>query len=694
MSIDLDIAEFRRSLIADVNEAKTGGAAAQPDFSDNVFTDICTGWLSEVSFTENPEVCHFERSFGSRTVRANGYGISDDEDIVDIYIACFSGTGDLVSIPPDDIRRAGRHARTFVEKARGDLLESLDPSHPDYGMVKRISEVAPETARYRVIVLTDAKCSLNALDAEEIDGTPLSYEIVDIERLYRLVKAGLPRDEIVVDFTSFDPVGLRCLHAPEISKDYDAYLALIPGEILFQLYDRYGPRLLERNVRSFLQARGKVNRGIRDTLRMRPDRFMAYNNGIVATVDEIEVSHDSATGARHITAVKGLQIVNGGQTTASIHRARRNDRVDLSAVYVPAKISLIDASLIDEMIPAISLYANSQNNIQMADFSANDPYHVQMSRLSSEVWCPGEQGRWFYERTRGEYDVEKSRTARTPAQVTRFNEKIPRQRKFDKPELAKFILSWDQKPDKVSLGGQKCFAWFMQDLSETHGKGWQPDETYYRRAIAKAILYKQAIGITRKEAFPAYRAQVATYLVAYLSHRTGRQVDLDGIWKRQELSAELVGLMRGWAYETRDAIVATSNGRNVTEWCKRVECWKAIRGLDLVLPSTLPPEIGGMLEDDGSGRKGGKSPDPSLTPAELDAMHRCQAVSAKDWIAVSQWGSETGTLQKWQCGIAATLSGYAAGDWAKAPSTKQAKHGVEILRLAEGEGGPFHRTPD
>lgn len=694
MSTDLDIAEFRKSLIADVNEARTGGSAALPDFSENVFTDICTTWLSEVALTENPEVCHFERSFGTKTARSNGYGISDDEDIVDVYIACFDGTGDLGSIPPDEVRRAGRHARTFIEKARGDLLESLDPSHADYGMVERIREVARETDRYRVFVLTDSRCSLNALDAEEVEGTPLDYEIVDVERLYRLVQAGLPRDEIVVDFTSFAEDGLRCLHAPEISEDYDAYLALIPGEILFQLYDRYGPRLLERNVRSFLQARGKVNRGIRDTLRTRPDRFMAYNNGIVATVDDIEVSHDSHTGARHITAVRGLQIVNGGQTTASIHRARRNDRVDLSTVYVPAKISLIDASRIEEMVPAISLYANSQNNIQMADFSANDPYHVEMSRMSSQIWCPGEQGRWFYERTRGEYEVEKSRTARTPAQVKKFNEKTPRQRKFDKVELAKFILSWDQKPDKVSLGGQKSFAWFMQDLAETHSKGWQPDETYYRRAIAKAILYKQAIGITRKEAFPAYRAQVATYLVAYLSHRTGRQVDLDGIWKRQELSADLVELMRGWAYLVRDAIVATANGRNVTEWCKKAECWKAIRGLDLALPSTLPPEIAGARQDDVGGRKGGKNPDTSLTPAELDAMHRCQAVSAKDWIAVSQWGSETGNLQKWQCGIAATLSGYAAGDWAKAPSVKQAKYGVEMLQLAAGEGGPLQDTPE
>ena len=692
LQADLDVSEFRTSLIADIKDARGGGSSALPDFSENVFSDICTDWLSEVAFTENPEVCHFERNFGMRTARSNGYGISDDEGMIDVFVACFDGGEELGFIPPEQIRRAGRHARNFIEKAKGDLLDSLDPSHADYGMVERIREVADRASKYRVLILTDSKCSLSAIEAEELDGTPLSFEVVDIERLYRLVQAGLPRDEIVVDFTCFEPNGLRCLHAPEISHDYDAYLALIPGETLYQLYDRYGPRLLEKNVRSFLQARGKVNRGIRNTLRVHPDRFMAYNNGIVATVDAIEVRYDSETGARHITGARGLQIVNGGQTTASIHRARRDDKVDLSTVYVPAKISLIEADKIGEMVPAISLYANSQNNIQMADFSANDPYHVEMSRFSAQVWCPGEQGRWFYERTRGEYEVEKSRTAKTPAQIRQFNEKTPRQSKFNKVELAKFLLSWEQKPEKVSLGGQKCFAWFMQDLSETHTKSWLPDETYYRRAIAKAILYKQAVSITRSEAFPAYRAQIATYLVAYLSHRTGRRIDLDSIWKAQQLSDLLIELMREWGYAVRDAIVRTSDGKNVTEWCKKTDCWKGVRSLDLALPSELPPEVGGAQTLPSEDKGKSKSRDAEHSPAEFDAMHRCQGVSAKDWIAISQWGAETGELKDWQAGIAATLSGYAARDWVKAPSLKQAKHGIEILRIAEAEGAPLEHV--
>ncbi len=678
-----DILKFRSQLLAEISNERSASGPLVPEFSENIFTDICTGWLSEAGITENPEICFFEHSIGNRTVKVNGYAVSDDEASVDLFVAVFNGTENGQSFAPEEFRRAARYGHNYFERVTKELLKSLEPGSDAHGMVSRVVETVKGAARLRVFVVSDCACSLTAIEPETIDGKDLVYELVDITRLYRLTQAGMPRDEIVVDFTELVPNGLRCLHAPEISADYDAYLALIPGDILYRLYDRYGPLLLERNVRSFLQARGKVNRGIRDTLRKQPDRFLAYNNGIVATVDDIEVEHDRDAGTRHITSVRGLQIVNGGQTTASIHRAKRDDRVDLSSVYVPAKISLISDERVDEIVPAISLYANSQNNIQMADFSANHPYHVEISRLSSTVWLPGEQSRWFYERTRGEYEVEKSRTARTTAQVRRFNEVTPRSRKFDKVELAKFMLSWDQRPDKVSLGGQKCFAWFMQNIADTHSKSWLPDETYYKRAISKAVLYKETMKIVRQEAFPGYRAQVVTYVISYLSHRTGRQVDLDMIWREQSLSEDLVGLIRHWCHEIRDAITESAGERNVTEWCKKEDCWKTIRALKLALPDNLPVEI------KGTGSGGGKAPDtPTLSPAELDAIHRCQSVSAQDWIAISEWGNSSGKLKDWQSGIAGTLGGYAARDWAKPPSVKQAKRGVEILQIAETEGGP------
>ncbi|MBW0145778.1 AIPR family protein [Sphingomicrobium clamense] len=677
-----EIQQFRGRLLADINQEQS--EAGIPEFSENVFTELATEWLSETGLTENPEVCHFERSIGNRIARVNGFAVSDDEATLDLFTTCFNGQGDTASFAPEDFRKAARQALAFFRSVSAEMVASLEPSSAEYGMARRIADLAAGLHRVRIFVLSDGVCSLKAIDEEETDRPKVLYELIDIERMHRLVQSGLPRDEIFVDFREFDGDGLRCLHAPEISEDYDAYLALVPGEILFHLYDRYGPRLLEKNVRSFLSARGKVNRGIRDTLRKEPDRFLAYNNGIVATVDEIEIVHNREAGSRHVVSVRGLQIVNGGQTTASLHRARRDDKVDLSSVYVPAKISLIDPGKIDEVVPKISLYANSQNNIQMADFSANDPYHVELSKLSSNVWCPGEQGRWFYERTRGEYEVEKSRTARTPAQVRKFNERTPRSRKFDKVELAKFILSWEQRPDKVSLGGQKCFSWFMQDLKDTHSKNWLPDEEYFKRTIAKALLYKEAMSVVRKEKFPAYRAQVVTYVVAYLSHRTGRQVDLDMIWQKQKLSEDLVELLRDLAYVVRDTIVESAGDRNVTEWCKKAECWTAVRACGFKLPDQLPGEVRGTQAGGG-----GKTPSSNLSPADLNAMERCQAVSAQDWIEISRWGNSTGKLKDWQSGIAATLGGYAARDWTKPPSVKQAHRGVEIIRLAEDEGGPL-----
>jgi hypothetical protein len=219
--------------------------------------------------------------------------------------------------------------------------------------------------------------------------------------------------------------------------EYQAHLTIIPGELLFILYDQYGARLLERNVRSFLQAKGKVNRGIRDTLRNEPARFMAYNNGISITAQHVEI--EALSGGPAITRIKGLQIVNGGQTTASIYRARKTDKVDLSNVFVPAKISVVPLELLDTLAPRIAQFANTQNPVQIADFSANDPFHIELERLSKAIWMPGEQGKWFYERARGQYQMAQATEGTTPARLRRFKERTPPTRRFTKIDAAKYL---------------------------------------------------------------------------------------------------------------------------------------------------------------------------------------------------------------------------------------------------------------
>jgi hypothetical protein len=389
------------------------------------------------------------------------------------------------------------------------------------------------------------------------------------------------------------------------------------------------------------------------------------------------------SGAHAIGRVRGLQIVNGGQTTASIHCARKVDGVNLSLVFVPAKIIMIDPASHEEIVARVSRFANTQNVVQMADFSANEPFHVELERLSQRIWCPGEQGRWFYERARGQYQVAKSRLGATPAQLRRFNEQTPPSRKFSKTDLAKYQQAWLMRPQIISLGAQKNFDQFMQDLRTRLGKDWLPQEGDYREFIAKAIVYRAAERIVRLERFPAYRANIVAYLVAYLWSRASGRLDIRRIWQNQDISDELKELLKSWSHAISAAIVESARGRNVTEWCKKEQCWETVRALSLPLPATLPVEMHAATDGDGSRWA---TPAGGISNEDLDSIERVRQVDGPTWLKISAWGSRSGLLQKWQYGIAHTLAGYAAGGWTRGPSPKQARHAVTILNLAAEHG--------
>src|SRR3546814_9040573 len=279
---------------------------------------------------------------------------------------------------------------------------------------------------------------------------------------------------------------IPCVAMPASDGEYESYLAIFPGEALYRMYEEFGPRLLEYNVRAFLQATGKVNRGIRDTLRDEPHHFMAYNNGISVTVDEI-ATEVTADGLK-ITGLRGLQIVNGGQTAASIHRARKRERLDISHIHVAAKITRLPPDSVEEMVPKISRFANTQNVIQEADFSANEPYHIAIERLSKTIWAPGERSRWFYERSRGQYQTAMHIEGTTPARMRAFKDRTPPSQKFSKTGLARALNSWSRLPHVVSSGAQKNFVAFMRSLREQRGESWAHDDAYFRDAVAQIIL--------------------------------------------------------------------------------------------------------------------------------------------------------------------------------------------------------------
>lgn len=576
----MELIDFLRQTQAEVRERVNNPDSKSP-YDELVFTEIVMQHMADIGMTFEPVICPHEGRFKNAIVRLSGYAISDDVDQLDLFISLYAGTDELKSISDSETMKAVDQCWRFLKGcAEGKLGLAIDQTSDAYALALTIQQCYPSLDQIRIYVLTDQQAKSKTFAFREAGGKTVKLELMDIERLYRHWAEGKPRDEITVNFREVAGSALPCIYVPGEMSDYDYALTVIPGEVLRFVYEKYGARLLEANVRSFLNITGKVNRGIRDTLIKDPEHFMAYNNGIVILADEVKLEK-FVSDTPGILWMRGMQIVNGGQTTASIYFTKKKEPgIDLKRVRVPAKIIVLrssDPEAEENMIAAVSRYANSQNSVRQADLSANRPFHVQIEKLANTVFCPDGVSRWFYERAAGSYNVLLAREGTTPAKLRRLKEIISASRKITKTDLAKFLSTWDQKPERVSFGAQKNFEGFMQEFE--NGKNHypaEPDVTFYKQMIAKAILFKTAQKLIRPE-FKAFQANVTTYLIALLSYRLGDRFDLERIWLQQDLSPQLKQQMLAWAQGVNRILHESARGRMVSEWAKKAECWEAIR---------------------------------------------------------------------------------------------------------------------
>ncbi|RYE44502.1 MAG: hypothetical protein EOP24_24080 [Hyphomicrobiales bacterium] len=663
--------EFRIRLRAETEDGAEGERQLDLDVA---LAEVILADLEEAGVLTEHQLCPYEDTSGQRRCRVIAYSLPEGETRLDLVLSTYRSAADPEGIPNGELSQlAGLAARFFDYVAKGDVSRFRECPEA-WDAVEAIRQRLPEIEDVRVLLLSNGVMRDRNVEPLNIAGRDVEFSAWDLERLHRASGEEVTRERIDIDLVKMNGSALTALEMRPPPKEYQTFLVVVPGQLLFKLYDFFGARLFEFNVRSFLQARGTVNKGLRDTLRTEPERFLAYNNGITATADEIDVGIEN--GETVIRRLKGLQIVNGAQTTASIHRAAK-EKIDISRVAVSMKLTRVEPSKLAEFVPLIAKYANTQNPVQLADLSANNDFHIAIERLSEKVWAPGEDTRWFYERARGAYEVARLRAGTTSAKRREFDADCPKSQKFTKTDLAKVWMSWWGKPDVVSRGAQKNFASFMAQLSEGADAEMRPTEDFYRDTVSLIILLKGIQSAVRKSALPSYGANVVTYMLAKLKKTFDTGVSLGEIWEQQQLSFEMSNLLLSWAHEIHAGIVEGAGARNVTEYAKKEECWSRLQELQLTLPDTIPAELGGAAVA------------PVLAPRQDNsddtAIDRCTGLSGAEWATIFAWAAASPAVTDFDRSVMHTLLGYAVKGWHQRPSGKQARIADRVLDAAVRE---------
>jgi hypothetical protein len=679
MTLDEYYHDFRQEILV--------GSEARQDFLESEFALYISSELEDSGIIEGFEPCHYR---APRGMRVDGYWFREEEAAIDIFIVDFQNRENAESLTKTEVINIFKRLENFfVSSVDKHLYEDLEETSPSYGLARDLFDRRKSYAKVNLYLISERKLSerIQSIEEKNFKDWALNYHIWDMSRFYRLQASQGAKEDLEVDFSQLYGKGLQCLPAHLNNQDYESYLLVMPADILADLYGRYGGRLLEQNVRCFLQARGKVNKGLRATIMNDPGMFFAYNNGITATAKEV-VTENNASGLC-VSRIRDLQIVNGGQTTASLFHTSRKDKASLDQIFVQMKLSIVDDEKSEIVVPKISEYANTQNKVNAADFFSNHPFHIRMEEFSRRIWAPPQKGalretKWFYERARGQYLDAQS--LMTPAAKKKFKAEYPKPQMFNKTDLAKFANAWEDSPHIVSRGAQKNFAAFASEI----GKKWDKDpgefnELYFKTLIAKAIVFRTTEKLIMKQDWygGGYRANIVVYSISWVAKKlagTKRTVNFIQLWEQQQVSPAFYKMLEDVSYQIHRIITDTpENITNVTEWCKREGCWLRVKNFDMDLNDDFPDELKGVeeLKEEKKDAKKVQKIDDGITCQE-----KVLSLGAEKWKEAASFGLSNSLLNQKDMGVLAV----AARIPEKIPSEKQCIYLIKLLKKMELEG--------
>ena len=586
-----DLQKYYDDFLQDVLEE----AAASDIWVEDAFFNLSTDDLVWAGVIPNAERMQYSKPQGG--IRVDGFcgdPLQYNETgeakgcVLSLIVLDYSQTLEMKTLTLTDMNADFKRLENYLQRSLDpSFRNSLEVTNPGYDLASLISERWNSIYKVKLYLLTNKMLSerVNVKKPTDFGGREVSYDVWDIRGFYQISGSASEREPLVVNFNLYEQGPVKALLASDESAHEPVYLAAFPGEELARIYDRWAARLLEQNVRVFLQARSKVNKGIKNTLDNDPGHFFAFNNGITATAEGIqtEVRKDGLV----ITSLDNFQIVNGGQTTASVHAAYKRG-ADLSRVFVQAKITIVDPKDATKLVPKISEFANSQNKVSSADFFANHPYHIAIEKYSRTIFAPQKTGelqttRWFYERARGSYRDEQAYL--TQAQKKKFLLEYPRNQTFTKTDLAKYLMVWTDEAYVVNLGAQKNFKAFAELVEAAWQKSEdQFNERYFKEAVAKKIIFNTTEKIVQSRDWyeaGGYRSQHVVLTIGLIWFSTKQMhlsVDFQRVWNEQSVGPLLSNAIGLASDRVHEVLMNPGRGyRNISEWAKQKRCWDAVK---------------------------------------------------------------------------------------------------------------------
>lgn len=641
----MDTQEFRKDFLEDVK----ADAIATGEGSCASFVTAFANYLQEAEYLMDFTAAYFE-GIGkhNRKLRVDGYAYDEFDKTMSLIIADYDGFAiDRILIKTQAKQLQDRLINFIDEVLNNHLHCKVEMSRPCSDLVDLLLEKRGEIRKYLLLIFTTASLStsITKLESNDINGSPSECQIWDIERLFKVCGSETGRHIIEINFKEHFNYGIPCLEASgATTEDFKSYLCIIPGTLLADIYDKYGSSLLEGNVRSFLSTKVAVNKKIRTTIINFPKRFFAYNNGISATAMDIKIEKNQQ--GQFLIAAKDFQIINGGQTTASLSNARYKDQCDISTILVQMKLTVIEQTLNEEeateLVQNISRSSNSQNKVSDADFFSTHPFHVRMEYCSRHLYARAIGGsqydtKWFYERTRGQYLQKQMRL--TQAENKKFLLQNPKNQLITKTDLAKVRNTWEGLPHIVSRGAQTNFAEFAQKTSDKwneHDGELLFGDRYYQETVALVLLFRYTESMIPVQSWyqQGYRANIVTYTIALLHKLIQKQffkkdLDLMSIWVRQIVPDVVKTSLIKLSALVYNKLTDTKRGvENVTQWCKREDCWKRVQTISYTLPVEIKNFLIGQKELRFAFREAKADQRKVL---DTEAMNNVVEISAKQW---------------------------------------------------------------